>query len=204
MFRLCLISTAEAGLFESQNIFRGSCWVCSFCLHEDVCLLSGSHSVDSFCFPKPLPDVRMHDAAHLPSAALCIHTETYFEGWAGVSQGESKEPDALQNTKDVVIRKKQQCNGWGCAKHLAQFPELSVTLSVSSSSTPVLLGYLSTEWKWYCSRGEIEFNINTISCGKARVSQSWIGFVLYTKSFILQGNSKHSAVNLMLPTRVAV
>lgn len=39
MFWPCLISTAEAGLFESQSIFIGFCWVCSFCLYEDVCLL---------------------------------------------------------------------------------------------------------------------------------------------------------------------
>lgn len=122
-----------------------------------------------------------------------------FEGWAGVSQGEPEQVDALQNSKGVVIWKKQQCRGWGCAKHLDQFPELSVTLSVSFSSSPVLLRYLSTEWKWYCSQGEIEFNINAISCGKARVSQSWVEFVLYMKSFILESNSEHRAVNLMLP-----
>lgn len=69
MFCLSLISTAEAGLFESQNIFRGFCWVCSFCLHKDVCLLPGSHSMVMFCFLKPLPDVRMHDATDLHSSS---------------------------------------------------------------------------------------------------------------------------------------
>lgn len=39
MFCLCLISTDEVGLFESQSIFRGFCFFCSFCLHDDVCCL---------------------------------------------------------------------------------------------------------------------------------------------------------------------
>lgn len=183
MFHLCLISTAEAALLGSHSIFRLFCWLCSFYPHEDVCLLCGLYSRNMFCFPNPLLNVRMHGASHLHSqllAALCICREMGFESWAGVSQGDSEQSDALQSSKDVVIWEKQQCNSWACAKLLNQFPELSVTLSVSSSSTPVLLGYLSVEWKWCCSRGEIELNINTVSCGKVRVSQSWIEFVLYT------------------------
>lgn len=165
MFCLCLISTAEVGLFESQNIFIGFSWVCSFCLYEDVCLLSGFHSMDMFCFPKQ--DAWCYSFALKLSAALCVHAEVVFEGWAGVSQGESEQPDALQN-RDVGIRKTQWRDGWGWAKHVDQLPELSVTRSVSSSSTSMLLGYLSTEQKRSCSWGEREFNINTVSRGKAR------------------------------------
>lgn len=62
-----------------------------------------------FCFPKQ--DARCYSFALKLSADLCVHAEMVFEGWAGVSQGESEQSDALQNRKDVVIRKKQQHNG---------------------------------------------------------------------------------------------
>ena len=95
MLRLCLISTAEAGLFESQNIFRGFCWVCSFCLHEDVCLLSGTHSMDMLCFPKSLPDVRMHNATHLHSSSQQLHAST--ERWfLKAGQGFHRENQSSQ------------------------------------------------------------------------------------------------------------
>lgn len=80
MFHLCLIITAEAGLFESQNVFSMFCWVCSFCLHEDVCLLSGPHSMGMSCFPKSLRSVSMHDATHLRSSFQQPYASMFSEG----------------------------------------------------------------------------------------------------------------------------
>lgn len=149
MFCLCLISTAEAGLFESQNIFTGFCWVCSFCLPEDVCLLSGSHSMDMFCFPKPLPDVTMHDATHLHSSSQQPYasTQRWFLKAGQRFHWENQSSQMHCKTAKMWSSERNSSAVAEVVQNTDQFPELSATLSVSSSSTPVLLGYLSTEWK---------------------------------------------------------
>lgn len=74
MFCLCLISTVETGLFESQNNFRRFSWICySAYMKTTVCCPV------CIAWTCSLPDFRMHDATHVHSSSQ--HPYTSMQRW---------------------------------------------------------------------------------------------------------------------------